>query len=69
MSIINDNGVHRQMTATEQKEFDAWAAIARQEQENEQNKIELIENAKTSARAKLAALGLTDTEIAALLGA
>jgi hypothetical protein len=66
---INDNGVEREMTAAEKTQHAQFLMIAAQEQ----NALEQIEAqqlaAAASGRAKLAALGLTEAEIAALVGA
>jgi len=66
MSTVNDNGVSREMTAKEQKEYDAWAVIALQEQAANTKAETATAAAKKSAYKKLAALGLTADEIAAL---
>lgn len=55
----------REMT---QNEFEQWQIDVENAVLLQQAEQQLIV-ARTSARAKLAALGLTDTEIAALLGA
>ena len=69
MTKINYNGTDRDMTAAEQAEYDAWAAIAQQEQAIVEEAAADKAAAAASGRAKLAALGLTDDEINALLGA
>jgi len=66
---INDNGTDREMTAAEQAAYDAWAATAQQEQVAAEQAAADKTAAAASGRAKLAALGLTDAEISALLGA
>lgn len=55
----------RDMTPDEVAEYDA----AMNDQQNVIAQIEAAEAARTSAKAKLAALGLTEAEIAALVGA
>jgi len=69
MTRINDNGVDREMTAAEQAAYDAWAATAQQEQAAAEQAAADKAAARASGRTKLAALGLTDDEINALLGA
>jgi len=69
MSRINDNGTDRDMSAAEQAAYNAWAATAQREQANAEQAAEDAAAAAASGRAKLAALGLTDDEINALLGA
>ena len=66
--IINDNGVNREMTAAEQSAYElateqVTADIASQNQATD-NKAAAL----SSARAKLAKLGLTDDELEAFLG-
>ena len=53
------------MTPDEVVEYNA----AINDQQNTIAQIEAVEAARTSAKAKLAALGLTEAEIAALVGA
>lgn len=66
---INDNGVDRDMTAAELAIYESAAASAAAQQAAiEQAKAEKAA-AAASGRAKLAALGLTDDEINALIGA
>jgi len=55
----------REMTAAEIAEYEA----AMTDQQNVIAQIEAVDAARTSAKTKLAALGLTDNEINALLGA
>ena len=69
MFRINDNGVDRDMTESEIIEHKKAIANAQKADEQRELVQNVIESAKASARVKLAALGLTDTEIAALLGA
>ena len=64
----NDNGVDRDMTATEQAAYEAWAAAAQAEADRLEAEAQQRAAARASALAKLAALGLTDNEIAALVG-
>jgi hypothetical protein len=66
---IHDNGIDRDMTPAEQTEYEANAAQILAEQQALEAAQAAQAAAKTSARAKLAALGLTDDEIAALVGA
>ena len=66
---INDNGVDRDMTTAEQATYEvAAAAAAAQQAAIEQAEADKAA-AAASGRTKLAALGLTDDEINALLGA
>ena len=65
----NDNGVERDMTADEQAAHEAWAAIAQAEAEARAEAEAATLAARNSALAKLAELGLTPDEIAALVGA
>lgn len=66
---VNDNGTVRPMTDTEQ----AAHSQAQREAQAYLAQIAVAADAKAaalaSARTKLAALGLTDAEVAALLGA
>ena len=68
MTRINDNGIDRDMTDEEV----ALLAQARKEMaadlQAQVAAIQAAAAAKASARAKLKALGLTDDEIAALVG-
>lgn len=66
---ISDNGIDRDMTADEQAAHEAWAKIAAAEQAVAEQAAAEHDAAAASGRAKLAALGLTDDEINALLGA
>lgn len=66
--FINDNGVDREMTP---QEIETHKATQKQTMLEEKARIEALQTlaaAKISARAKLKALGLTDDEIAALVG-
>ena len=68
MFRINDNGVDRDMTDAEIAEHKKAIATAQKADDERQAAFDAIENAKASARTKLKALGLTDAEIAALVG-
>lgn len=68
MTKINDNGIDREMTPNEKAEYDAWASVAKQEQAAAAAAADVKAAALTSARTKLATLGLSDDEIAALVG-
>lgn len=61
---INDGGIDREMTKAE---HDQWLELV-SEIETQNATREAIAAAKESARSKLAALGLTEAEIAALAG-
>jgi hypothetical protein len=65
----NDNGVERDMTADEQAAYKAWAATAQAEAAARAEAEAATLAARASALAKLAELGLTPDEIAALVGA
>lgn len=65
---INDNGIDREMTAEEQAAHERSEKQAAAEQAARIAALESVTAAKASARAKLKALGLTDDEIAALVG-
>ena len=65
---INDNGTDREMTADEQAAHKKAALLAAKDDETRDAGLEAVAAAKASARAKLKALGLTDDEIAALVG-
>ena len=65
---INDNGVDRDMTEAETIEHQKAVANAQKADDQRQSAWAANEAAKASARAKLKALGLTDDEIAALVG-
>lgn len=62
-----DNGVEREMTADEIAERTATLADVERRRADHDAQAAAAAAAKTSARAKLAALGLSDDEIAALL--
>jgi hypothetical protein len=68
MTKINDNGIDRDMTPDEKANYDAWVKVAQQEQAAAAAAKDAKAAALVSARTKLAALGLSDDEIAALLG-
>jgi hypothetical protein len=68
MTRTNDNGLNRDMTAAEQDAYDAWAAIEQAAADAQSADVEAQAAARASALAKLADLGLTDDEIAALVG-
>ena len=68
MTRINDNGTERDMTPQEQAIYDAWATAAEQEQQDILEQLQTQLDVKASAVKKLKALGLTDNEIAALVG-
>lgn len=61
---INDGGIEREMT---QAEHDQWLELVA-DVEARTAAVQAAAAAKESARAKLKALGLTDSEIAALAG-
>ena len=61
---INDGGIEREMT---QAEHDEWIELVA-DVEARAAAVQAAVAAKESARAKLKALGLTDAEIAALVG-
>lgn len=58
----------REMTQDEVKEYLALREVARLEQEAEEGAKKAKEDAKTSAFAKLASLGLTEAEAKAVIG-
>ncbi len=61
---VNDNGIEREMTNAE---FAQWQADAAEATANSQAEADKVA-ARASALAKLKVLGLTDDEIAALIG-
>jgi hypothetical protein len=69
MTRINDNGTDREMTVAEKTEFESFVQDDNKRLAAEIAALEAAAAAKVSARVKLAALGLTNDEIAALLGA
>ena len=66
MARINDNGTDRDMTVGEQKDYDAYVVGAKIERAQQDKATAAQAAAKKSAQTKLAALGLTADEIAAL---
>lgn len=66
---VNDNGHDREMTESEKIAHENWSRIALQERAAMEKQIEDHKKARESAIAKLASLGLTEAEIAALVGA
>ena len=68
MPITHNNGIEREMTTDEIAEHDLTLADAMQRREAAEAAAEAAAAAKQSARAKLKLLGLTDAEIAALVG-
>jgi len=67
--IINDNGIDREMTQIEIVDLRTSQAQLEVEQAAAEQAAADKAAAAASGRAKLAALGLTDDEINALLGA
>jgi hypothetical protein len=65
---INDNGIDREMTTEEEKAHIETTLLAANEDKARIAAVEAVAAAKQSARTKLAALGLTDAEISALVG-
>ena len=63
--LINDNGVQREMTADEIANYEAIMAQNALSAATEKARLDSL----ASATAKLAALGLTQAEVAALIGA
>ena len=66
MTRTNDNGTDRDMTADEQKVFDTGLVEATAQTADDDKAATATAAAKKSAYKKLAALGLTADEIAAL---
>jgi hypothetical protein len=66
--IVNDNGTDRPMTDEEIAAYKIAANQASAEHQAIADALAARQAAKQSARAKLAALGLDDEEINALLG-
>lgn len=66
---VNDNGHDREMTESEKVAHENWSIVALQEQAELKKLIDNRKKARDSAVAKLASLGLSDAEIAALMGA
>jgi hypothetical protein len=65
---INDNGTDRDMTPAEIAAYEASQQSIDDAEAERLAAAQAIAAAKTSARTKLKALGLTDAEIAALVG-
>jgi len=65
---INDNGLDRDMTPDEIAAYEAAQKSIDDAAAEREAAAEAAAAAKASARAKLKALGLTDAEIAALVG-
>jgi hypothetical protein len=65
---INDNGTDRDMTDEEQAAYEAWAATQNAEAAAKAAAVEARTAARASAVTKLAELGLTEAEVAAILG-
>jgi hypothetical protein len=65
---INDNGTDRDMTAAEAAIYEQAIADAQAEAAASAAALNARKAALASARTKLAALGLTEAEIVALLG-
>ena len=64
----NDNGTDRNMTADELAAYETWVSATQAAAAAEAAAVEAQAAARASALAKLADLGLTDDEIAALVG-
>lgn len=65
---IHVDGIDREMTLQEEEEYLSQIAKYSERSEKQAQVIAKKEAAAASARAKLAALGLTEAEIAALVG-
>ena len=65
---ISDNGVDREMTASEQDKYHLASAQATKELEKMLDMQQAAIAAKESAKAKLAALGLNEAEVNAIIG-
>ena len=65
---INDNGTDRDMTTAEIAVYEQAAADAQAEAAARQAAADAHEAARVSAKAKLAALGLTQAEVNAIIG-
>jgi hypothetical protein len=68
MSKTNMNGVEREMTLAEQAAYEIQAAILLEQQQAADAATAAAASARASALAKLAALGLTEAEVVALVG-
>ena len=66
---IHVNGVDRDATADEKAVIEATQADMQAEASTQAAALQAVDAAKTSAKTKLAALGLTEAEVTALLGA
>ena len=66
--IVNDNGVDRTMTIEEQAAYESAVADVLTNAAKRINEQNAIANKRQSATQKLKNLGLTDDEIAALVG-
>lgn len=66
--IVNDNGINRNMTADEAAAYESATAQLLEEIAKTEAAKQASSAARVSALAKLKALGLTDAEIAALVG-
>jgi len=66
---VNDNGKKRKATAEEVAQFDKDRAEAQEQQRLIEAEQTAKAEARESAMAKLAALGLSDEEIQAIIGA
>ena len=69
MTRTNFNGIDRDMTPDEEAIYQTTVIAINNDLEQQRQLEEATEAAKQSARAKLAALGLSDNEISALVGA
>lgn len=67
--IVHDGFQHREMTSSEFAEWQTLSQEISDRRAAEVAAVEAIAAAKASAKAKLAALGLTEAEVSALLGA
>ena len=65
---INDNGTDRDMTDKELASHEQTLSALQADTEQLEQKLDAINDARHSAKNKLRALGLTDAEIAALVG-
>ena len=65
---INDNGIDREMTPEEEAAHKKAVLLAAKDDESRMAAVEAANAVKVSARTKLKVLGLTDDEIAALVG-
>lgn len=65
---INDNGTDRNMTAEEIAAYERTQSEVENDMAQLEEKLDAIMLARQSAKNKLRALGLTDAEVAALVG-